>query len=204
MYESNDKMVSHPEHYQSKNGLEVIDVIEAFTSDLNGIEATDTGNILKYACRWKRKNGVQDLKKIMWYTQHLIDHLEGSKDHKTDDKVVLNILRNQVYIPFYFSTSGLKVGDKMMIPLGKLGNFMATVQKITDNMDGDEQLPLMKQSRNRVPYYKNDSEFGWLRNSTKRNFSSTCFAIMNSDGNTDYTECNYVLGVRPEFWLSLK
>lgn len=42
---------------------------------LKGIEATDTGNIIKYACRWKNKNGIQDLEKIMWYTQHLIDHL---------------------------------------------------------------------------------------------------------------------------------
>lgn len=55
MYESKDKMVSHPDHYQSETGLEVIDVIEAFTFDLKGIEATDTGNILKYACRWKKK-----------------------------------------------------------------------------------------------------------------------------------------------------
>ncbi len=78
MYESDDKMVSHPQHYQSASGLEVIDVIEAFTSELKGIEATDTGNIIKYACRWKHKNGVQDLKKIMWYTQHLIDHLENN------------------------------------------------------------------------------------------------------------------------------
>lgn len=76
MYESDDKMVSHPDHYQSASGLEVIDVIEAFTANLKGIEATDTGNILKYACRWKQKNGVQDLKKIIWYAQHLIDHLE--------------------------------------------------------------------------------------------------------------------------------
>ena len=76
MYESDDKMVSHPSHYQSETGLEVIDVIVAFTFDLKGIEATDTGNIIKYACRWKNKNGIQDLKKIMWYTQHLIDHLE--------------------------------------------------------------------------------------------------------------------------------
>ena len=79
MYECDDKMVSHPSHYQGKNGLELIDVIEAFTADLSGIEATDTGNILKYACRWKQKNGVQDLKKIMWYTQHLIDHLESTE-----------------------------------------------------------------------------------------------------------------------------
>lgn len=76
MYESDDKMVSHPGHYQSKTGLEVIDVIEAFTDGLNGIEATDTGNVIKYICRWKQKNGIQDLKKAMWYLQHLIEHLE--------------------------------------------------------------------------------------------------------------------------------
>lgn len=80
MYESADKMVSHPDHYQSETGLEVIDVIEAFTADLSGIEATDTGNIIKYACRWKRKNGLQDLEKILWYTQHLIDHLKKEKE----------------------------------------------------------------------------------------------------------------------------
>ena len=75
-YECKDKMVSHPSHYQSAKGLEVIDVIEAFTENLTGIEATDTGNIIKYACRWKDKNGVQDLHKILWYTTHLINHLE--------------------------------------------------------------------------------------------------------------------------------
>ena len=82
LYESKDKNVSHPEHYQSAAGLEVIDVIEAFTADLQGIEATDTGNILKYACRWKKKNGVQDLEKILWYTQHLIDHLKTCEKEK--------------------------------------------------------------------------------------------------------------------------
>lgn len=81
MYESDDKMVSHPDHYQSNSGLEVIDVIEAFTEDLSGIEAADTANIIKYACRWKRKNGIQDLKKIMWYTQHLIDHMVAKEAH---------------------------------------------------------------------------------------------------------------------------
>ena len=76
MYECDDKMVSHPDHYQSETGLEVIDVIEAFTFDLTGIEAVDTGNALKYLCRWKKKNGLQDLKKAMWYLQNLIDHVE--------------------------------------------------------------------------------------------------------------------------------
>ena len=75
-YESTDVMVSHPKHYQSKNGLEVIDVIEAFTDGLNGIEATDSGNIIKYVCRWKHKNGIQDVEKIIWYATHLLNYLK--------------------------------------------------------------------------------------------------------------------------------
>lgn len=69
-------MVNHPPHYISETGLEVIDVIEAFTFDLKGIEATDTGNVIKYICRWKQKNGIQDLEKAKWYIDHLISHLQ--------------------------------------------------------------------------------------------------------------------------------
>jgi hypothetical protein len=69
-------MVSHPPHYQSETGMEVIDVIEAFTFDLKGIEATDTGNIIKYILRWPHKNGLEDLKKAQWYLNHLITHIE--------------------------------------------------------------------------------------------------------------------------------
>lgn len=73
----NKEMVSHPDHYQSKFGIEVIDVIEAFTEDLTGVEAFDTGNIIKYACRWnKKENPIQDLEKVVWYTNHLIDYLK--------------------------------------------------------------------------------------------------------------------------------
>ena len=76
-YESKDKMVSHPSHYQSKNGIEVIDVIEAFTEDLEGIEAVCAGNAIKYLCRWNKKNGVQDLEKSIWYIQKLINVLNS-------------------------------------------------------------------------------------------------------------------------------
>lgn len=69
-------IVNHPDHYKSETGMEVIDVIEAFTFDLDGIEAFDTGNIIKYICRWKKKNGIQDLKKAKWYLEHLINHAE--------------------------------------------------------------------------------------------------------------------------------
>lgn len=75
-FETKPDMVSHPPHYQSETGLEVIDVIKAYTSDLKGIEATDTGNIIKYICRWKHKNGVEDLKKAKWYLDHLIKEVE--------------------------------------------------------------------------------------------------------------------------------
>lgn len=82
MYESKDDMVSHPNHYQGKGGLEVIDVIEAFTADLQGIEATDTGNAIKYILRWKQKNGKQDIEKAIWYLTHLLDHLEKTEEEK--------------------------------------------------------------------------------------------------------------------------
>ena len=80
IHESQDDLVSHPNHYQSDAGLEVIDVIEAFTSDLNGIEAVDTANVIKYICRWKKKNGVQGLEKAKWYITHLINHIKNIQE----------------------------------------------------------------------------------------------------------------------------
>lgn len=67
--------------------------------------------------------------------------------------------------------------------------------------DGDEQLPLMKQRRNRVAYYKNECECGWLRNATKKEFSSAYFAGVNDCGLTNYGGASNSYGVRPEFWL---
>lgn len=77
-------MVNHPPHYGSNTGIEVIDVIEAFTDGLVGIEATDTGNVIKYICRWKRKNGLEDLNKAKWYIEHLIEHVEKSNKKEND------------------------------------------------------------------------------------------------------------------------
>lgn len=70
-------MVNRPPHYISETGLETIDVIEAFTFDLRGIEAVDTANVIKYICRWKHKNGIQDLEKAQWYLNHLINHVNN-------------------------------------------------------------------------------------------------------------------------------
>lgn len=68
--------VNHPGHYQHETGLETIDIIEAVTFDLKGVEAFDIGNAIKYLCRFTKKNGLEDLKKASWYLNHAIDHIE--------------------------------------------------------------------------------------------------------------------------------
>lgn len=67
--------------------------------------------------------------------------------------------------------------------------------------DNDKQLPLMKQKRNRVAYYNNECECGWLRNATKKEFSSADFAHVSDGGNTDFLNASVSYGVRPEIWL---
>lgn len=73
-------VVNNPPHYISETGLETIDVIEAFTFNLKGMEAVCTANVLKYICRWKNKNGIQDLKKAKWYLDRLIDRIESLEE----------------------------------------------------------------------------------------------------------------------------
>lgn len=67
--------------------------------------------------------------------------------------------------------------------------------------DNDKQLPLMKQRRNRVAYYNNECECGWLRNATKKEFSAAYFAGVYLSGYTYSDNASNSLGVRPEIWL---
>ena len=67
--------------------------------------------------------------------------------------------------------------------------------------DNDKQLPLMKQRRNRVAYYNNECECGWLRNATKKEFSAANFADVYYDGTSNFLYASGSLGVRPEIWL---
>lgn len=73
-------MVNHPSHYKTSSGLETIEVIRAFTEDLPGMEAVDTAQVLKYICRWKKKNGLEDLKKARFYLNDLINTLENKEN----------------------------------------------------------------------------------------------------------------------------
>lgn len=79
MVENSESRVAHPAHYQTSNGLETIDVMEAFTEDMAGYEAVCTSNVLKYICRWKKKNGLEDLKKAEWYLKRLIERVESNE-----------------------------------------------------------------------------------------------------------------------------
>lgn len=65
-------MSIRPSYYKN-DGLEVFDIIDAYGKDMKGIEAFYFGNILKYICRFKEKNGVEDLKKAMTYLELLIE-----------------------------------------------------------------------------------------------------------------------------------
>lgn len=80
--------VNHPSHYKSKTGLEVIDVIRAFTEDMNGLEGYYTGNVLKYMCRWKKKNGLEDLKKARVYLNWLIDEVETKPENQRTEDII--------------------------------------------------------------------------------------------------------------------
>ena len=64
--------VKHQKYYFS-DGIEVIDVIKAFTKDCTPFEAYCSGNVIKYICRWKHKNGIEDLKKARTYLDMMID-----------------------------------------------------------------------------------------------------------------------------------
>ena len=57
----------------------------------------------------------------------------------------------------------------------------------------------MKQRKNRVAYFKNEWELGWLQN--RRNNSAAIFAIVYSVGRCSYAGASAALGVRPAFLI---
>lgn len=73
---SDSDIVNHPKHY-TQGKIECIDAIEAAVSELSGLDAVCTANVIKYVWRWKHKNGSQDLRKAQWYLNKLIDLQEA-------------------------------------------------------------------------------------------------------------------------------
>lgn len=72
--------VDKPEHYNTNlpEGVEAIDIIAAQVEHLSGLRAVCHANLLKYALRWQKKNGVEDLKKARTYIDWLIEEIENN------------------------------------------------------------------------------------------------------------------------------
>lgn len=64
----------NPQHYK-QGRTEVIDIIEDAVVGADPFEAVCQANVLKYTLRYRHKNGVEDLKKAVWYAEKLIEHL---------------------------------------------------------------------------------------------------------------------------------
>ncbi len=64
-------LVNSPEHYQASNGMEAIEVIEAFGLNYN------LGNAVKYILRSDKKGAAEeDIKKAIWYLKRERFHLQ--------------------------------------------------------------------------------------------------------------------------------
>ena len=73
-------MVNHPQHYADKK----IEVIEYIRDTLPPQGFTDycLGNVLKYVSRWRKKGGVEDLKKAKVYLEWAIESADKEDSHE--------------------------------------------------------------------------------------------------------------------------
>lgn len=75
--------VNHPRHYDLPGGSQAIDVITDMLDDTE-IEGYFKGNIIKYIARYKKKGGVESLKKARWYLDRLIALREVQEEIKEE------------------------------------------------------------------------------------------------------------------------
>ena len=61
-----DKELENPARYTGKSGMQVFDIINEYGLDFY------EGNVLKYLIRYKKKNGLEDLKKCRDYLDYMI------------------------------------------------------------------------------------------------------------------------------------
>ena len=71
-------MIKTPPHY-ANNEIEPIDYIIA-----NGLTYCE-GNVVKYISRWRRKGGIEDLKKAIQYINFIIEKEGQPKITETKD-----------------------------------------------------------------------------------------------------------------------
>lgn len=71
IFRKEDKDIMNYPAYYTQGKIEVLDFIEDQKLDYH------EGNIIKYICRYKYKNGLEDLKKARFYLDRLIKNKEG-------------------------------------------------------------------------------------------------------------------------------
>lgn len=74
-------IVNKPSHY-TYGKIEIIDIVEQVTAAYPTNIAFSIGNALKYICRAPFKNGVEDLKKAVWYLNRAIEKWDVNKEEK--------------------------------------------------------------------------------------------------------------------------
>jgi hypothetical protein len=119
--------VNHPEHY-NKQGIEVIDVIEAYELPYH------LGNVIKYVLRAKYKGREeQDIRKAFWYLERYIeeafDLVLDTEDFDGEPTYSLEEVR-AFFLGFDFATDQAKL-DEVKDTLGR-DPFEATVTTFGD------------------------------------------------------------------------
>ena len=70
-------VINHPEHYADTN-FETIEIIEdKMTAEM--FEGYLVGNILKYMTRYRKKGGLEDIKKAEWYVAKLVTLMDNKE-----------------------------------------------------------------------------------------------------------------------------
>lgn len=86
--------VNHPSHYNTGE-YEVIDYIQdKLTSEQ--FEGYCVGNILKYVSRYQHKNGVEDIKKAVWYASRMVSSMEDNAEPERNTMQSQNVTQRYV------------------------------------------------------------------------------------------------------------
>ena len=72
--------VNHPQHYETGK-FECIEVMEE-TQGKEAVQAFCMCNAFKYLYRHRNKNGLEDVKKAIWYLNKFVELEERSNDNK--------------------------------------------------------------------------------------------------------------------------
>lgn len=120
--------VNHPEHYNSHpSGVEAIDIVQYMSFCL--------GNAFKYVYRYQHKNGIEDIKKAIWYLNHqqgviLRQHLGCTHTAVNDFNRIISAEPNEEIVQVLKIIYQVSFGD---FGYDKLKQAVEILEKIVDS-----------------------------------------------------------------------